>query len=165
MTAFNHQFRRQPSGKSNVFQRFFNGNQVRFSSGTCRLIRSDYGTAVITLATCVRLPAWSSGEAALGHSRVMDDEFQWRGKRPQTNSRKSSQRAFAISRFWWLLAPFFMTRQNQKSSSPEKLSRTRRFLRSQVLSLRVFSAFWLTAGEPAPLKMANARGKRLSLES
>jgi hypothetical protein len=38
----------------------------------------------------------------------------WRGKRPQTNCRKLSQRVFPISRFWWLLTPFFMTRQNQK---------------------------------------------------
>src|SRR3984957_3653633 len=37
-----------------------------------------------------------------------------------------------------------------------------RYLRSQVLSLRVFSAFWLTAGSPEPLEMANSRGKQLS---
>src|ERR1700722_18351016 len=37
-----------------------------------------------------------------------------------------------------------------------------RYLRSQVLSLRVFSAFWLTAGSPELLEMANTRRKRPS---
>ena len=35
----------------------------------------------------------------------------WRGKRPQTNFLKSSQRAFAIFRFWWHLAPNGMVRR------------------------------------------------------
>jgi len=29
------------------------------------------------------------------------------------------------------------------------------YLRSQIVSLRAFSAFWLTAAKPVPLKMAN----------
>ena len=36
---------------------------------------------------------------------------------------------------------------------------------SQIYPLRVLSAFWLTAGPPAPPKLANTCGKRLSLEA
>ena len=114
----NHRFRTPSSWKSSVFQRFFKGNQMRFASESCRLNRSDYGAPVITLVICTRVPTRSSEKAALGlpaPTRASWTMNPWRGNRDQVNSRKSRQRAFAISRFWWLLTPFFMARQNQKS--------------------------------------------------
>jgi hypothetical protein len=59
----------------------------------------------------VKRPPWGPSSA----NRASCSTNPWRSKRPSTNSRKSSQRAFANSRFWWLLTPFFMTRQNQKA--------------------------------------------------
>jgi len=89
------------------------------------------------LAICARLPTWSSEKAALGafqrQPRVMRDESV-ANKRLSTNSRKSSQRAFANSRFWWLLTPFFMTRQNQKRVSPERLLELANFCGAKFVS-------------------------------
>ena len=121
----NHRFRTPPSWKSNVFQRFFKGNQMRFASESGRLNRSDYEAAVIALASCADIPARSTEKAAHAASRAIRASWAmnlWRGNRPKANSRKSSQRAFAISRFWWLLTPFFMTRQNQKAFLRRNLS-------------------------------------------
>jgi hypothetical protein len=105
------------SRKSNVFQDFFNGNQVRFSSEFSRSIRSDSGAAVTTPPICAHAAILSSEKAALGASsatRASCAMNPWQNKRLQRSSRKSSQRIFAISRFWWHCVPFFMTRQNQK---------------------------------------------------
>ena len=37
-------------------------------------------------------------------------------------------------------------------------ARTPQHVPSQIYPLRTFSAFWLTVGKPAPLKMADTRG-------
>src|ERR1035437_9714855 len=50
-------------------------------------------------------------------------------------------------------------------ASPERKPRTGPYLRSQIISLRTFSAFRLTADKPEPLKMANSCEKRLSPEA
>ena len=90
----NHRFRMPPSWESNVFQRFFKGNQRWFASESCRVNRSEYGAAVITPAICAHVPTRSTERPPWGlpaptrASRTMN---RWQGNHAQTNSWQSSQ--------------------------------------------------------------------------
>src|ERR1700676_359181 len=62
-------------------------------------------------------------------------------------------RGFQLAGELFLLTSFFIEPSGRKFES---------YLTSQIYPLRVLSAFWLTAREPAPIKMANTCEKRLS---
>ena len=159
---WDQRFRALPGLQSSVFQRFFKGNQVRFTRGSCRRIRSDGGAVVIPPVICARCRTRSGENAVLGACCTYHGSSAMNPRRGQVPAN-----GFPVIRageprpqdFGSLSPPFFMTRQNQKSEKFWNLTfpcisihalsgespRTCHVCGAKRISLRNFSAFWLIA--------------------
>jgi hypothetical protein len=63
--------------------------------------------------------------------------------------------------FWRLFTAFFYDPTKSNAVSPERQPRTPHICGAKRISLRTYSAFWLTAGSPQPAQNGQHAGKRL----